>query len=105
MVCCHSFELEVDHIVGREGNELLKCHKLLQPQSPRGLEHIHLWMLVTTLGISKSGSLGLMVLLGGGGWEYDLAGMCRTLVMGSPSNLVCFFGLMELLSGTNVSAM
>ena len=55
--------------------------------------------------ISKSGSAGSMVLLGGKGCLLHLAGMCLTLVTGLPSNLVCFLGLMALLSGTNVSAM
>ena len=41
-------------MVGREGYELLKYHKLLQPHFPRGLEHIRPLLLVTTLLVSAS---------------------------------------------------
>ena len=41
-------------MVGREGCELLKYHKLLQPHFPRGLEHYRPWMLVTPLLVSAS---------------------------------------------------
>ena len=58
-----------------------------------------------SIGISKSGSDGSMVLLGGEVSLLHLAGMCLTLVMGSLSNLVCFLGLNLLLSGVSVSAM
>ena len=51
---CHSFELGIGHMVGRERCELLKYHKLLQPHFPRGLEHICPLMLVTTLLVSAS---------------------------------------------------
>ena len=54
---CHSccfLELGVGHVAGREVNELLKWHKLLQPQYPWGLEFVYPLVLVTTLMVSAS---------------------------------------------------
>ena len=42
---CHSFKLGFGHMVGREGCELLKYHKLLQPHFPEVLNTIALWCL------------------------------------------------------------
>ena len=58
------------------------------------IEHMPIDACDNSIGISKSGSAGSMVLLGGGSFLICLARMCLTLVTGLPSNLVCFFGLM-----------
>ena len=53
--------------------------------------------------MSKSGSATSLFHLGGCGLLRG--GMALTLVTGWSANLVCFFGLKVLFSGTSVSAM